>query len=288
MMQVRHYEEVSSFRADVFDILAVNEIQNNLPIDLITGRKLDSTEGFLLATVCDNDSVVLTAIYVKPFHLLLYETGNRRNDAAVLLFARELSDIGVAPAGVMAESTLARRFANAYRPAGDYRRHMSVAGMKLDKPVVHSDAPGRCRALEAGDLFFAPYWERAFSEDCRTTVFTITENTERLKTRLKKGTHYIWEDGVPVSQAVHGRDTPNGALINGVYTPPFFRGRGYASSVVATLSNTLLEHGKGFCCLLADADNPASYGMYRKLGYSDVCKLEDIRFVTSHTHGLAL
>jgi len=181
---------------------------------------------------------------------------------------------------VMAESTLARRFAGEYRPAGDYSIHMSVAGMKLDKLVAHRNAPGHCRALETRDLFFAPYWERAFSEDCRTTVFTIAENTERLKTRLNKATHYIWENGAPVSQAVHGRDTLNGALINGVYTPPFFRGRGYASSVVATLSNALLERGKGYCCLLADAGNPASYGMYRKLGYYDVCKLEDIRFAT--------
>jgi len=277
-MQVRYYENVSSFNTDVFDILTENEIQNNLPIDLITGRKLGNAEGFLLATVRGNDGVALTAIYVKPFHLLLYETGNRRNDDAVRLFARELLRTGAVPAGVMAESTLARRFANEYRPAGDYRLHMSVAGMRLDKPVKYKNAPGFCRSLEARDLFFAPYWERAFSEDCRTTVFTITENSERLKTRLNKGTHYIWEDGTPVSQAVHGRDTPNGALINGVYTPPLFRGRGYASSVVATLSNALLERGKLFCCLLAEADNPSSYGMYRKLGYYDVCKLEDIRF----------
>jgi len=129
-------------------------------------------------------------------------------------------------------------------------------------------------------MFFVPYWEHAFSEDCRVHVFTIQENIDRIRKRLGKDSHFIWEDGQPVSQAVHGRDTPNGAIINWVYTPPHFRGRGYATSVVAELSRSLLDSGKSFCCLFADASNPISCELYRKLGFYDVCNFDEIRFDT--------
>ena len=150
---------------------------------------------------------------------------------------------------------------------------MTIAVMRLDSLLILPKAPGACRALEPRDMFYAPYWERAFSEDCRTRVFSIEENTKRLKTRLGKGSHLIWEDGVPVSQAVHGRDTPNGAVVNGVYTPPHYRGRGYATSVVAELSSSLLKRGRDFCCLFADVSNTSSRKLYNNLGYYDVSEL---------------
>ena len=277
-MQFRRYVNTGVFRPEVLEILTMHEVQNNLLIGLITDRKSENTADWLLATVSDGGGLALTAICIRSFHLLIYETNNIRNDEAVDLLVKELRKAGWIPPSVMAESTLARRFARAFSPDGEYYLHMSLTAMKLDKPAEYIKAPGFYRALEARDMLFAPYWERAFSEDCRTTVFTIAENTERLKTRLGKGTHFLWEDGLPVSQAVHGRNTPNGALINGVYTPPEFRGRGYASSVVAELSNSLLRSGKDFCCLFADADNSVSLRLYRKLGYYDVCDLEDIRF----------
>ena len=127
-------------------------------------------------------------------------------------------------------------------------------------------------------MYFVPYWEHSFGEECGTHVFPISDITDRIRTRLDKGTHYIWEDGNPVSQAVHGRSTPNGAVINMVYTPPHFRGRGYATSVVARLTRTLLDAGKDFCCLFADAENPAARKIYNNLGFYDVYTFHDISF----------
>jgi len=276
-MQFEQYSDTGAFRSAVLDTLLEHEIQNNLLINLISDRKVENPADWQLATV-DDGGIVLTAICVRPFHLLLYETGNRPNDDAVALLAKELRSKGCAPPGVIAERGLARRFAAAFSASGSYKLHMHITAMRLDKPVKYEKAPGLFRTLDASDMFFAPYWEQAFSEDCRTTVFSIPENTKRLAARLAKGTHFIWEDGVPVSQAVLGRDTPNGALINGVYTPPQYRGRGYARSSVAELSNRLLGRGKSFCCLLADAGNPVASGLYRKLGYYSVCDMEDIRF----------
>ena len=288
MVQLKFYENTEVFRAEILEVLLENESQNNLFISLITDSKARYANDWLSASVVGQNGITLTALYVKPFNLLLYEPGNVQNDDAVSLLAGELHKIGCSPPGVTAESDVAARFANAFCSGGantggtnttrKYSKYMSIAVMQLDKPAVFEKAAGFCRELESRDMFFAPYWERAFSEDCRATVFSIPEITRRIKNRLGKSTHFFWEDGVPVSQAVHGRDTPNGSVINHVYTPPHYRGRGYAASVVALLSNSLLERGMKFCCLFADADNQASCGLYGKLGYREVCRFDDIRF----------
>ena len=278
-MQLKLYDDAKAFRSDALAALLDNEVQNNLMISLSTDKKADSSSGWLFATVSGDDGgISLAALCTPPFDILLYETGNREDNQAVDMLARKLRAIGFAPPGVTAEASLAERFARAYLPDGAYGVHMSMVVMRLDISSAYAASPGHSRSLSADDMVFAPSWERAFSVECRTNVFSMREYVERLNSRLGKDRHFFWVDGAPVSQAVHGRDTPNGAVINGVYTPPSFRGRGYAASVVSDLSNRLLNQGKRFCCLVADADNPASRSLYRKLGYNEICAHKSIRF----------
>jgi len=63
-----------------------------------------------------------------------------------------------------------------------------------------------------------------------------------------------------------------------VYTPPEHRNRGYASAVVARLSQAILDGGKSFCTLFTDLGNPTSNRIYRKLGYVGVADFLDILF----------
>ncbi|MDW7657647.1 MAG: GNAT family N-acetyltransferase [Bacillota bacterium] len=72
--------------------------------------------------------------------------------------------------------------------------------------------------------------------------------------------------------------TENGAVVNSVYTPPHYRNNGYATSLVASLSQRLLDQGYKFTCLFADAENPVSCGIYRKIGYVDQCIFDVLRF----------
>jgi hypothetical protein len=47
---------------------------------------------------------------------------------------------------------------------------------------------------------------------------------------------FLWEQNGPVSLAGFTGPTPNGIRIGPVYTPPAHRRRGYASALVAALS----------------------------------------------------
>jgi len=90
---------------------------------------------------------------------------------------------------------------------------------------------------------------------------------------------FIWDtDNRPVSTATLMGPTPNGIRISLVYTPPEFRGRGYASACVAALTQRMLDSGKQFCFLYSDLANPTSNKIYRAIGYETVCDNVQILF----------
>jgi len=64
-----------------------------------------------------------------------------------------------------------------------------------------------------------------------------------------------------------------------VYTPPYFRGRGYASSCVAQLSQLILDKGFAKCVLYTDLANPTSNSIYMKMGYRAICDSLMLKFV---------
>jgi predicted GNAT family acetyltransferase len=72
------------------------------------------------------------------------------------------------------------------------------------------------------------------------------------------GALFLWDDGTPRAMAARNRPTPNGECVSYVYTPPEHRNHGFASAVVARLSQKILDDGKSFCTLFTDLSNPTS------------------------------
>ena len=278
-MKFIRYNDNKTFGDDVLEILLENEVQNNHMIGFIRNeRKHDTTEWLMAAVKDDNGSVLLTAACTPPYNLIIYETKNKPNEQAVKFLSNELKSNNFNLPGVLAKQETAQIFAEIHAEKGRFHRHMSMNIMRLDKVNDIKKADGFCRELCENDMFFIPYWEKEFAVDCRVNVSSIQENVELIKNRLTYCTNYIWENGFPVSFAANHRNTENGAGIGFVYTPPHYRGKGYASSVVSELSQNLLMRGHKFCFLFADANNPISCGMYRKIGFYDLCIFDEIKF----------
>jgi len=273
-MTLKRHADLKSFADAALGVLLENEAQNNLPLSFIKNERGWDASGWLLSTVHDGQGgVVLTAACTPPHNIVLYETRNKPDHAAVKLLAGELKSAGVSLPGVLAEQGLARRFAEQY--AERFHRKSSLNIMRLDAPRDVPRAPGFHRDFCEGDLSYIPSWMTAFGEDCNIPV---NADVEMFRPRIGQNRHWIWEDGRPVSCAAHVRSSENGAGIGFVYTPPQHRGRGYATSVVAALSRSLLDRGNQFCFLYANAENPVSCGVYRKIGFYGICVHDEITF----------
>lgn len=88
---------------------------------------------------------------------------------------------------------------------------------------------------------------------------------------IERGQAIVCEaEGTIVSCADIVRESPSGATIGLVYTPPPHRGRGYATASVAELTRRQFLAGKEFCCLFSNMSEPVPNHIYRSLGYDEV------------------
>ncbi|MFP5519189.1 MAG: GNAT family N-acetyltransferase [Bdellovibrionia bacterium] len=111
--------------------------------------------------------------------------------------------------------------------------------------------------------------ERKSFEQRRTNALRAIENQLA----------YVWlVDEMPVSMAHVSRPTKNGISIGAVYTPMNLRKRGYASAVVAHLSQKMLNSGNKFCVLYTDSSNPTSNKIYQNVGYQVVAESKHFLF----------
>jgi len=127
------------------------------------------------------------------------------------------------------------------------------------------------------DVQMSIEWGQGFA---RETGVTFPSTVHVVESWVEHGLLYVWEDkGRPVSIVIaHGR-TPNGVRIGYVYTPPESRGRGYASALVAEVSQSMLDLGYDFCVLYTDLANPTSNRIYQRLGYRLIERVIDVEIV---------
>jgi hypothetical protein len=179
---------------------------------------------------------------------------------------------------VIATEAIARGFgelwANAHGVA--LRAGMRQRIYQLDEVIAPArPAPGAPRTAAADDVSLVAGWHAAFSEEAGVLM---RDSLEWAEERVSSGSVLLWEDKIPTSMAVRVGETLHGARVGGVYTPPELRGRGYASSCVAVLSQRVLDSGRLFCFLYTDLANPTSNAIYLRIGYRPVCDVVDYDF----------
>ena len=283
-MKIEFYRDnKKDFADDTLDIFRANEVQNNILIKIALGFKNgDNKEDWYCAAVKDDSgSVSAVAVCTPPHNLVIYETANRHDGEALNFLAREIFNAGYAPPGVFGEQVTAEMFAESYaKIAGKNKKiDKTLNAMQLFEVSKINPAPGFMREIIEEDIYFVPYWENEFHVDCHVNPWNrLADTIEAFKNELGKGKHYIWVDKTSVSQAVFVRENFSGATISKVYTPPFYRGRGYCTALMARLSRDLLDRGYKYCCLFADADYPESNKVYQKVGYKNICLSREIKF----------
>jgi uncharacterized protein len=141
--------------------------------------------------------------------------------------------------------------------------------------------PGQLRRATAADRPLLEAWFAAFHAEAMHGA--VASDRATLVTRwLTAPSRYLalWEDGAPVALAGATGPTPHGIRIGAVYTPPEQRRRGYASALVAALSQHQLDAGKRCCFLFTDLRNPTSNHIYQAIGYEPVVDIAELRFVS--------
>mgnify|MGYP000847703953 FL=1 len=287
-MQFKLYTDVHEFYNDTYDVLMRHESQNIIPLgNIIVGHEgKDKTDwrdpaNWLMATVSDANGIQLTALMTPPHNITLYATDNVINLKAINCLIDGIKDYDIP--GVITEKNLAECFAKEYtaRKGLTYKTTMNqrIYELKAVNPDIKQF--GVVRLLDEKDMYFFPYWLEAFNAASTygKTEMSIPQDEKLYRYRLSTKKIYVLEvNGIPVSMAGYTRELQTAIGVSFVYTPPYYRGKGYASSCVAQLSQMALDKGFTKCVLYTDLLNPTSNSIYQKIGYTPVCDSLMLKF----------
>jgi predicted GNAT family acetyltransferase len=278
-MRVTAHGSASDFAGQVMPFLLRREAENCQLIgrvnDLLAAgsRRAQDPSRQHRWSVEDGGDVVAAAMMSPPHAVFM----TAATSSAAEALAEHLQETGVEPPGVVAP--VPTTFADAWcatRKCGQaVARELRL--FRLDRVVPPRRTSGMLREAAADDAPLVISWWVAFSADIGEP--REREQVERVAApALAEGRVFLWCDPGPVCLATWAGPTPGGARVNLVYTPPEYRGRGYASACVAALSQRLLDSGRRFCFVFTDVASPTPNRIYQTIGYRRVCDFRHVTF----------
>lgn len=222
-------------------------------------------------SVSRDGEYLLSAVQTPPRNLVL---SRGDIDAAEQLSAMFLAQGEIFP-GVVGPTDVTAAFSSAWSVGGGARfdEYMDQIIYAIRKASLPSDVAGEFRFAKAGEEKIAAEWMAAFAIGAglpKTEIPTAEDSARKSAERVADGNLAFWcVKGKPVAQAAFS-GTGSVGRVSLVYTPEEHRGNGYASAVTAHLTQHLLNSGRDMCVLYADARNPVSNSIYRKIGYEFV------------------
>jgi len=289
-MQFKLYIDINEFYHVTYDLLMCHEAQNLIPLgNIMMGKEgKDKSEwrdpaNWLMATVSEDNVIQLVALMTPPHGITLYAKDNKIDETAMACLISGISDIPIP--GVVARIDIALCFAQAYCSAKGIAYETSMEQRIYELTKVNPNIPniGTIRLAEENDMYFLPYWLEAMYtviERHDKTTMNIPQEAEAFLYKIAQKKIYLLEDdGKPVSMAATSRELQTICGIAVVYSPPYFRRKGYATSCVAKLSQMVLDRGFSKCVLYTDLANPTSNSIYQKIGYHPVCDSVMLKFV---------
>ena len=285
-MEVQFYTDVDSFRELCTPFLTEREAENNLIIGILgiisKNLYLYGSEDPILALVTEKETIKLVSIRTPPFNLLLSYTDDI---SAITLLVEKFKEKKLEFPGVAGFKEGAIHFAQLWTEKShkELKHVLEVQTRiyRLDKVNPKTIGNNLFRTASISDLEVVSDWVGDFLREAvpNTTENEIQRNKERVIDAIKEQSVYLLEvENKIVSLARRTGPTPNGERIGLVYTPPNERRKGYATEIVAKLSQLLLDEGKTFCFLYTDLANPTSNKIYQDIGYKPIMDSDTYRF----------
>ena len=259
--------------ADAGCFLAGDPVRNNVILTLLTDRLVSADPGRYW--IARDAGGPVGFVFQSPLDFTA--TVSPMADGVAAACADAVFDAGGTLPGVMGSASSAAAF------AGRWTERSACGAMPIMGQRIYEVTEVSRPAGVAGTMRVAGESDRAvlaeWIDEFHVAVGEQRGGAQRtLDRRLPAGHFRVWsDDGRLVSMAAATDGVHGVGRIQSVFTPPEYRGRGYAAACVAALSQQVLDRGDR-CILYTDLGNQTSNSVYRRIGYRAVAECTRYRF----------
>ncbi|MFD1851928.1 GNAT family N-acetyltransferase [Oceanobacillus bengalensis] len=269
-MKIAFSPTIHDYRGKVESLLLKKEASNNLMLGLMDYFKTTISKDVYFGYVEEDGEIIYAFMQTPPNNWILADIDV--DHRVIVHIANFLYKKAIKVPGVLGPVSKAEVFVGEWkqRKKVDAKVHMNQLIYQLDEVNVQIDTNGQMLKATKADHPLVKSWLIHFGKEANEAMTEIKASQMATKF-IENGTAFLWNvAGIPVSMANQSRKTKNGASINAVYTPDEHKRNGYATNLVAALSQKLLHDGFAFCSLYTDKANPTSNSIYKKIGYNEV------------------
>lgn len=276
-MRVQHCTDLQTYYDRVAPFLCEREVENNIMLgimgDLLRQPSVD-TSAHYMGYVENEAGEVVAACQYGGYRLLMAKPAPGY-EAALTMLLEDVADRSIS--GLLLPAELDTGVAELWtaRTGRRLKLEMAMRAYRLDAVTFPKNVAGTMRWASVDEAFIIDwiiqFYIGTFGHEPDEAALA------REKVRFASGSPYklaLWEvNDQHVSMGASIGLSPTGMRIGLVYTPAEHRGHGYASALVAALSQALLDSGLQFCTLNTDIANPTSNKIYQAIGYVPVCDI---------------
>ncbi|TWT04193.1 GNAT family N-acetyltransferase [Planococcus sp. CPCC 101016] len=270
-MELLIYSDSAVFSERVSPILYRNEDIYSLFLGILGQIQANQYEDYFLAIAEEEGEIVAVCLMTPPHALQLVILQHFPNIEKEI--AGHLQNLGIEVSGIVGEQETCHLFAEAWtHETGEQVKVLMNQGLyridAVNKGLRKSE--GSWRIASKKDAEILEEWYRLFEEETGINQSTKTEAAHRIAAFLERKEVYVWEvDGRVVSCMKKSRPSKNGITVSFVFTPKSKRGKGYARTLVAEVTDELLMEFD-FVTLYTDLDNATANKIYREIGYEQI------------------
>jgi GNAT superfamily N-acetyltransferase len=276
-MQVSFFDDGAPFLAEAEGFLATDPLTYSVVATTAQrGRRPNdpADKPFWFAILREEDEIVAVAMRTHPDAPYAgFAPG--MPVAAVDALTRALAERGERVAAWNGNLESARALCVASGAVGRLEVAMHLRMFEAHRVIWPTRPAGSLRQATEADEAVIVEFLRGFNRDAelqggREPNPLWAPNLDDLRSAVRRRGMWLWEvGGVPVHLTGVNRPMFGVARIGPVFTPADHRGHGYASWIVAELTQQVLDAGAR-PCLYTDQANPVSSLVYERIGYEPV------------------
>lgn len=278
-MEWQWYRDPVVFAQKTEPFLYKHEDKYSLFLGVLGQIRTGRYKEYFMATL-EEDGQLLAACLMTPPHPLQVVVFEDREGLHEFI-AEQFSQESIPVNEVVGEREAAEGFAAVW--AKKMNKQVEVLmdqGLYRLDSVTHGlqKSPGTWQVAGTDDAPLLEEWFMQFHQDTGMKSPTREEAHERIEAFLKTKEVYVWEvEGKAVACMKRGRPSKHGITVSFVFTPEEHRRKGYARSLVAEVSEELLET-YDFCMLYTDLLNSTSNKIYSEIGYQQISNPVHLKF----------